>query len=47
MISQYRQKKREEGQVKTIEDDEELQIEMLEKLLKEKRLKMQKYDIEM
>lgn len=34
--------KREEGQVKTIEDDEELQIEMLEKLLKEKRLKMQK-----
>ena len=39
--------KREERQVKTIEDDEELQIEMLEKLLAEKKAKMQKYDIEM
>jgi|BioPla2DNA2_1021312.scaffolds.fasta_scaffold49730_3 hypothetical protein len=39
--------KREEGQVKTIEDDEELQIEMLEKLFAEKKAKMQKYDIEM
>jgi Na+-transporting NADH:ubiquinone oxidoreductase subunit NqrC len=39
--------KEEEKPVKMIEDDDQLQIEMLEKLLKEKRLKMQKYDIEM
>ena len=34
--------KEEEKPVKMIEDDDQLQIEMLEKLLKEKRLKMQK-----